>query len=304
VSILLDSSTKYLTYESSHPQWVTSTTYVAGDFVCHTSTFRYSYECITAGGGASTVAPTGTGTTGVLADGYNWTCRQTGPVGGLFNEGFAANGLTIVAWLKRMTDGGAALICRLGTTDGGNNESWKFSHEANDTIFGEKRNASGGTGTASAAAYNVATGWFHAAVTYAANGTNSTYVYTNGIQSAQDTSSRNVLIAPQRIRIGESGAALNDKVAHVAVYKTVLTPTEISTLYQGGHNKSGLSPLAVQAANLKSYWPLCTGDITSCLTSREGFTLVNNGSNATYDADNPIVTAQPDPTIYSRLRAA
>lgn len=85
----------------------------------------------------------------------------------------------------------------------------------------------------------------------------------------------------------------NTYVAHVAVWKSALTSTQIGELFNGGAGGGGKNPTAVDAANLKLYWPLRSvsdglSTYTGYPSSAATFVHQNSGS-ATWNASNPTV---------------
>lgn len=292
MSVLFDSVTDWLVYESKHPAWVTGTTYTVGQKVYNRATYDYAYNCITQGGGASTVAPTGTGTTGVLADGYNWTCIQTGPAGGLFEAGFPATGLSFSVWIKPTADSAVTHFVGMASRDGYENEGYRLYKESANTISADKRDSSGGSGSITTDTMLVANGWHHVVGTLSPNGTGAKYAYLNGVAAAVDSLNRNVLAAPSRMYLGRSIATNSNStcyMAHFAIYKSVLSGSDVSALYNGGSGGNGANPTTVNASNLVAYWSLAEGDITASLTSQDANAFVLTNNNTTYSSDNPNV---------------
>lgn len=91
------------------------------------------------------------------------------------------------------------------------------------------------------------------------------------------------------------------KIAHAALWDTVLSAAQVADLWNGGAGGAGKNPLAVASWNLRTYLPL----ISNATDETGTFTLTATGA-PTYDgADNPNVEASgPADTTAPTLSAA
>ena len=319
MAFFFDAPADRLEYASKHSAWVTGTTYNVGDKVFNNNTaggataFDFAYEVTTAGGGTSTVAPTGTGATGVLADGYNWNCIRVGPASGLLNHPFATGGFSVSLWVYHAaaTYTDLEIYGMLGDDGNDSFNRWRWARTAtNGYTDASKASATGAS--ASIGTTQVTNGaWRHIVATFAANGTGSFYSYVNGTQAAQQTTDRQVLCAPNLLYFGNafsgaSGGATNTEfqgyMAQMALWDTVLTSAQVEDLYNGS-GASGRNPLTVQAANLRAYWSGVEGDITASLTSQDdnAWVLTNTGvAYANPGTEAPVDAAPSATTKYMK----
>lgn len=157
--------------------------------------------------------------------------------------------ITVAAWAKTnslVTEQGIA------TKWGAAGANQQYELELSNTgkiTFGVV--AAGPVGTVVTGATTVTQGaWFHACGRQTAN---DVFVYLNGVQDGTNVNQRSIQNTATDLLIGKfpSGLAFNGLLAEVAIWNLDLTPAEIAQL------AAGTNPSAIQAANLKGYWPLC-----------------------------------------------
>ena len=91
------------------------------------------------------------------------------------------------------------------------------------------------------------------------------------------------------------------KIAHAALWDTVLSAAQVADLWNGGAGGAGKSPTAVARANLRTYLPL----ISNATDETGTFTLTATGAPAYDAADNPNVEASgPADTTAPSLSGA
>ena len=91
------------------------------------------------------------------------------------------------------------------------------------------------------------------------------------------------------------------KIAHAALWDTVLSAAQVADLWNGGAGGAGKSPTAVASANLRIYLPL----ISNATDETGTFTLAATGAPAYDAADNPNVEASgPADTTAPTLSSA
>jgi hypothetical protein len=296
VSVLFNASSKYLTYASKHPAWSSGTTYSIGNsVVSNDGTNDRTYKVSVAGGGTSTVAPTEANVGTGLADGYTWLRQPAGPASGLFGHDFYTDGCTISVWVAHSgaADSTQEYLFWMGDDGADTNFTIWGRRSATSGVFtGVKRNTGncGSDHQTATAAYST-DGWVHYACTFSPNGdtggTPYVTVYRNGVADspASTDGERSINVAPNQIALAQVGSfAVNTNfeghMAHFAMWDAELSGSDISALYNGGSGGNGVNPTTIQSANLRAYWSLTEGDISSSLVSQEGnaWTLTNNGS--------------------------
>ena len=91
------------------------------------------------------------------------------------------------------------------------------------------------------------------------------------------------------------------KIAHAALWDTVLSAAQVADLWNGGAGGAGKSPTAVASANLRAYLPL----ISNATDETGTFTLTATGAPIYDGADNPNVEASgPADTTAPTLSSA
>lgn len=125
--------------------------------------------------------------------------------------------------------------------------------------------------------------WNHLAVTWN-DTTNDTIHYLNGVNVGSNLTTLVTATTDLAWAIGNREATLGNanfagRIAHLAIWTAELTPADVTIL------NSGAAPTLVQLASLQHYWTL-----NGLEAEVGGFTLTNEGDNATLDtADNPAV---------------
>lgn len=111
---------------------------------------------------------------------------------------------------------------------------------------GGNDNAVGGT--------TIGTGsWKHVALRKNGTGAGALKGYLNGVEEATATSNRSIADTSNPLTFGAAGDdtdQVNGRIAEVAIWNIALSPAEIAQI------AAGKSPLSIQPANLKGYWPL------------------------------------------------
>ncbi len=119
-------------------------------------------------------------------------------------------------------------------------------------------------------------GWSHVAGRKNGTGVTALSIFLNGVGTS-GTSNKTIQNRADSLNIGRFSDALlpfDGRIAEVAIWNLALTDTEI------GYLADGASPLTIQAANLKGYWPIY--GLASPEPDRSG-----SGNNATINGSVP-----------------
>lgn len=163
---------------------------------------------------------------------------------------FGGTALTAMAWVRPDNPVTGDMI--FAKEDGSGNY-WDFFLESS-ILQARVREASGSdivTGTSTIST----THWNHVVMRKNGTGVNALEIYLNGVVEGQVTSNHAFDTSTGvDFHIGARGqddGNWDGWIAEVAVWDLALTPAEILSIYRGA------SPLGVQLANLRGYWPIC-----------------------------------------------
>lgn len=200
----------------------------------------------------------------------------------------------IHAWVKRIGVSNTQMVVAIGDAGAANgNHAWELFISSSDVVSGRSEGTIGET-VYGASIGNDTTNW-HSLVFYTNGDThrNTAYDGTEGTPLTGNVAVNSANVDVIRIGLstqsGDATAPFEGRIAHVAVYNTTgLDASAITALIAA--LAAGDNPLATNAANLVSYWPLTdSGD----LTDHKGANDLTGIGSPTFNADNPTVDAPP-----------
>lgn len=198
--------------------------------------------------------------------------------------------LTVAIWVKPTAGGDAVAIAKtkaspeayqyvLSTNPAGGG-NWLASLRIHDY------NA-GGSGEFVVGATGVAPGtWRHICGVKNGTGAGALKVYLSGVEDGSQTSNQSIAATTGPLTIGHYGdfsvVPYYGSMAEACLWNIALTPGEIAAL------AAGFSPLLIQPANLKGYWPLWgEGSVDPDLSGGESHSTVQ-GSWAKSETHAPV----------------
>lgn len=191
--------------------------------------------------------------------------------------------LTISCWLYRTSLTGNRTAVMYGDGGGSDNHSVSISSSSLGEAYATARNASTGVQAATASTA-LESAWHHYAGVWA--NTSSRISYLDGSASSENTTALGTLNSFDALIIGQNHAGTLNWVGHVghlAIWKSVLTAGQITSL------AGGANPQTIDASNLVAYYPFTNAaDVGEDIIG--GYDLTLNGT-AAYNSENPTVNA-------------
>lgn len=199
--------------------------------------------------------------------------------------------VTIMAWVYRNNLVDAECMVQYGAGGGSNNNS--ISLRTTTTAQASVRITDTTNTTQSTVATALESAWHHYAGVF--NTTSSRTAYLDGSASNENTVSKSITASFDELIVGKEFGSnsfnYTGYLAHVALWKSVLSGAQISSL------AAGANPQTIDAANLIAYYPMTSsGNVGEDIIG--GYNLTLAGTTA-YDSNNPTVDAYS--TYKSRL---